>query len=31
MQLIDQLHPSESMHGMSDVTSGCSFAARKVL
>jgi len=28
---IDQLHASESMHGMYDVTSGCSFAARKVL
>jgi len=28
---IDQLHTRESMHGMYDVTSGCSFAARKVL
>jgi len=28
---IDQLHVSKSMQGMSDVTSGCSFAARKVL
>ena len=26
----DQLRASESMHGMSDVTSGCSFAVRKV-
>jgi len=25
------LHTSESMHGMSDVISGCSFAACKVL
>ena len=24
-------HAGESMHGMSDVTSGCSFAGRKVL
>jgi len=29
--IIDQLHASESMHGMYDITSGCSFAARKVL
>ena len=31
--IIDQLHAGKSMHGMYDVTSGCSFAiaARKVL
>ena len=27
-QIIDQLHASESMHGMYDVTSGCSFVAK---
>ena len=28
---VDQLHASENMHGMSDVTFRCSFAACKVL